>query len=799
MKTGTTIAEKLILNQRELILEGRSGKVYPVVLIPKTRTRKVLNMILDFCGSEINNTKTFNHGNPAKSSYIKRVWNMSNLVVLTRTKRSSPRILGLQLNKSLLAVRLYSSGGKISEEANDSSNVEYSGRYVSRNKCAYLLPNSELLLGTSTNATNINEFRDQDLRRRGSQKTRTITWPKGRVIADKIEKIHKEQLHLVKVAEKYGINSIQVQRLQEILARSLDFRIVAIANLANSSGSSTPGVDGVILNTKTKNEEKLKLVEWLKSQVSNGRKYKSLPIKRIFIPKTNGKLRPLGIPTIKDRALQSLLNMILIPIVEMNSDEESYGYRPFRSAKNAIGSVRKNLLSTHESRWILDADINGFFDNINHEWIMKNVSLPMSLKLILKNWLKAKIIYNGETEVPTAETPQGGIISPTLANLTLNGLEKTVYDSIKCLTKSKDQRMVIKQKSPSGGKRKLSLSVAITRYADDFVVIARSKHILITYIKPAITKFLYERGLTLSPEKTKIFSLKDQKSELNFLGYTFKYKVNWKHSRGFLKEHIGESGIALFPQKSKILDFNRSIRGIFRKSSNLTAFELISNLNPKIRGFCNYYNIGNCAKFKDYLRQALYHLTWKWAKKKHPRWGKRSVANMYFLKLKSDQRKWKDLSQAIPFKGTRWTFRGLTKKNSHFKDQENVGKANYLLNPSSANTIQSSLNYRMSSKLIKIHAFHEEYMKLIEFANKNNLLAQGKYSSFKEKLLKKQENECTICHSVISLYHFSQGSVHIHHTVPVHRKGAKADIRNMQLVHSWCHRTVNHWEAISQG
>lgn len=179
-------------------------------------------------------------------------------------------------------------------------------------------------------------------------------------------------------------------------------------------------------------------------------------------------------------------------------------------------------------------------------------------------------------------TPQGSIISPTLANLTLNGIQDQVYKSILSLTKSKEKRLYIKH--ADGKITRPLVSLFIVRYADDFVILARSKHIMVNYVKPQVSSFLEERGLTLSSEKTKLFTLKDERKTLNFLGYSFKYHRNWKHDRGFLKAHIAASGIALFPQKEKLLKFTTKLRKIFRNSQNLEAFSLIAKLNPRIRG-----------------------------------------------------------------------------------------------------------------------------------------------------------------------------------------------------------------------
>lgn len=194
-------------------------------------------------------------------------------------------------------------------------------------------------------------------------------------------------------------------------------------------------------------------------------------------------------------------------------------------------------------------------------------------------------------------TPQGGIISPTLANFTLNGLEKVVEKSIYPITKSK-----MKTKGLRSG-LKLGLAVETVRFADDFLVTSRSKYIIETYIKPKIVEFLKIRGLELSPEKTKILSIRDG---IDFLGYTIKYRDQWKVQQHFFKERIGKEGIALYPQKSKVYAIISKLRTIFRESYQLDAYTLIAKVNPILRGWYNYYNLSQSSKYRDYIRQAVF-------------------------------------------------------------------------------------------------------------------------------------------------------------------------------------------------
>lgn len=699
-------------------------------------------------------------------------------------------------------VRYHSSGGKIAEKAKVSGNAENSGE--TRGASALVPLTSAMPLGARTLKSGTEGREDQDLSESGGSPNATeLKWPKGKELMDILEEVHKKQMKIVEEAEKFGLQSKQVHRLQEIMAKSWGFRVAAVQHIATQRGSQTAGVDGETLSVQDRDEDKLAVVEWLKEWVDHPNEYKASPVKRVYIPKANGKQRPLGIPTIRDRTLQSLINHVLLPLVELTSDEQSYGYRPYRSAKNALGEVRQNLMTGSEYKWILDADIKGFFDNINHDWILDNVMIPPKYKPILDSWLKGGTVYRNTFSETETGTPQGGIISPTLANLTLNGLEKVVLKSIWPITKSKDQRMKIKpsklkrSQGPeiiTGNKnKKISLGVQIVRYADDFVVIARSKHIIVKYIRPKVEEFLSQRGLILSPEKTKLITLRDETAELNFLGYSLKYKKRWTYKRSLVKEHIEQSAIALLPQRRKIIAFNRALRKIIRENQNKTAYELIAQLNPKIRGFANYYNIGNASKYLDYVRQALYQLTWKWAKRKHPKWGRKSIAEQYFLRLKPEgRRKKNDISSSTLIHNVRWVFRGITKETSHYKESQNKGYYIYLLSPTGTSHVLAALKYRMSSELTKIHAFHRKYMKLIEYSSSVNIMAMAKNPSFKDKLMKRQNGKCEICGNALTTEQIANGQTHIHHVTPVHRKGARSDVRNMQLLHSWCHREVEH-------
>jgi RNA-directed DNA polymerase len=264
----------------------------------------------------------------------------------------------------------------------------------------------------------------------------------------------------------------KVRALQFILTRSYSARCLAVRRVTENSGRRTAGVDGQKLDTP---QQKAQAVTELSTE-----DYKAQPLKRVFIPKRNGKLRPLGIPTMQDRAQQALHLLALEPIAETTADPNSYGFRKARSVADAIEQCCNVLSRSNSAQWTLEGDIQCCFDGISHEWLLSHT--PMDLT-ILRKWLKAGLIEQDVYQPTTAGTPQGGIISPALMNLTLDGLEP----------------LLGKHFPAHHGKQ-----VNLVRYADDFIITGRSKEILKNEVKPLIVEFLKERGLKLSENKTHI-------------------------------------------------------------------------------------------------------------------------------------------------------------------------------------------------------------------------------------------------------------------------------------------------------
>jgi RNA-directed DNA polymerase len=736
-------------------------------------------------------------------------------------------------------------GGKIAEKANAGGNSSDTRKVYKTFKptglllCNNRLQNSVSLIKVS-NSSFGRKYSTKDLLTKSRSESSISDLTSYNPLEGK-KIIESKQIELVRLAEKLGLHDKKVFDLQLILVRSLAFREYSTWLILSKPGSSTPGIDKESIDTGNKAEMFKTLVEFLRDMTYHSNKYQPTAIKRVWIPKPGkSEKRPLGIPTIRDRAMQALVNLVLYPLVELTSDPNSYGFRNHRDCKLAIAALRARLRSTNldiarkalktrfnnynpgqflksnENKWILDADIKGFFDNISHDWLIKNLFLHPTLKSIVNKWLKAKILDAGTYTNPINGTPQGGIISPTLANFTLNGLEDTILKSIYPITKSIEQRKPVRLRD--GRVVRLNVGVSVVRYADDFVVVSISKHILNHYVTPAITKFLLERGLWLSPPKTKTFSLSQKNTQLDFLGYTFKFSNKWSSKRTMIFSRENSNNvIALFPNKEKVRNFILKLKQIISESQNLTAMELISKLNPMIRGWALYYNLENSSHYRSVVRNALYNMTWNWARKKHPTLGKKKLALMYFLRKKAHQMDVVDNNSPLPesleptgpevpvcgerstkddkfikFKNTKWTFHGISRTESRYSKTTEKTRIAYLLKPTDSSPILTATKYILPLTLRLVHAFHPKIDELIKFKLGLSLLSSPKTPTLKEKIFKSQKGICGLCSNPIDFESLHLNTVHIHHIEPIKKGGNKFKLSNLTITHSWCHHKHKH-------
>lgn len=415
-----------------------------------------------------------------------------------------------------------------------------------------------------------------------------INWKKYELIVFRI------QMRIVK-AVKLGLKE-KVRSLQRLLTNSLAAKLLAIKRVISNSGKRTSGVDNILIGTPKK--------RWETLQNLNLPDYKASPLRRIYIPKKNGKKRPLGIPTMHDRVEQALELMGLDPVSETLADNHSYGFRKRRSAHDAIGAVYNALRLKGSAKWILEADIKGCFDNIDHSWLLTHI--PMN-KRKLKQWLKCgyleKHMYN-----PTKEgTPQGGIISPTLANMALDGMQELLSKTFKRTDK-----------------------VHFIRYADDFIITGNTKELLQCEVQPLIENFLNTRGLILSEDKTIITHINDG---FDFLGFNVR-----KYKRKLL----------IKPAKSAIKRIKFKV-GNFLKENKATKTEyVIKALNPSIRNWSNYYKHVVSKRVFISLDHSLWQMVWKWSRRRHPNKSKGWVKDKYFQRIKGRDWRFKEKKNPEP-------------------------------------------------------------------------------------------------------------------------------------------------------
>jgi len=370
----------------------------------------------------------------------------------------------------------------------------------------------------------------------------------------------------------------KVKSLQYILTRSFYAKSLAVKRVTSNKGKKTPGVDGTLWQGAR--------VKWRAVMSLRRRGYKPQPLRRIYIPKKNGKKRPLSIPTMQDRAMQALYKLALGPVAETTADRNSYGFREGRSCADAIQAGFNALSKPNSATWVMEGDIKGCFDNISHEWMLRNIVMD---KVILQKWLKAGYVENGIAYPTKKGTPQGGIISPMLSNMALDGLEEVVQSAVPRRSR-----------------------VNFVRYADDFIITGKSKRLLENRVKPAVEGFLAERGLILSEEKTVITYIR---KGFTFLGQTFR-----KHGRVL---HIT-------PAKEGVLALVRKVGTLIRKHVSAPMSILIKKLNETLRGWGNYHRHVVSSEAFGRIDTYVFEQLWRMVRRRHQNKSKGWLINKYW-------------------------------------------------------------------------------------------------------------------------------------------------------------------------
>ncbi len=348
-------------------------------------------------------------------------------------------------------------------------------------------------------------------------------------------------------------NGRKVRSLQKLMLRSRANTLVSVRRVTQENrGRNTAGVDKLVVKTPA---EHGKLVDHLMEY----QPWRAKPARRVYIPKSNGKLRPLGIPTVIDRVMQARVKNALEPAWESRFEATSHGFRPGRGTHDAIAQIF-NLTSNNQGKkkWVVDADIKGAFDNISHDYLLQTIGKVPGTALI-RQWLKAGYVENGVFHDTNAGTPQGGVISPLLANIALHGLEKTLG-------------VLWNKQGRNTGNR------AVVRYADDFVVCCETREDAEKVID-LLREWLAIRGLRLSDEKTRIVHLTEG---FDFLGFNIKqYKVS-----------TTKTGYKLLirPSKDAVTRYKTKVRAEWMRLRSHSIHEVLKTLTPIVRGWANYYH-----------------------------------------------------------------------------------------------------------------------------------------------------------------------------------------------------------------
>jgi len=529
--------------------------------------------------------------------------------------------------------------------------------------------------------------------------------------------VRRLQVRIVKAMKENRWN--KVKALQRLLTHSYSGKVFAVRRVTENNGKRTPGVDGIIWKTP---EDKIKAVRDLRR-----REYRPQPLRRVYIPKKSDRTakRPLGIPTMIDRSQQALHLLALDPVIETAADKNSYGFRQQRSCADAIAQCFITLSHAPHTQWILEGDIKACFDQISHDWLLANV--PMD-RTILQKWLKSGYMDKHVLHETTEGTPQGGIISPALANYALDGLER-----------------LLRKKFPEGTRLKSlggkSASVNFIRYADDFVITSKSKEILEGKVQPVVEQFLQQRGLELSPKKTVITHVE---KGFDFLGQNVRRYPNGK--------------LLIKPSKKNLKTFLDGIRQTIRNARGMSAADLIDLLNPKIRGWANYHRHVVSSRIFSSVDRSIFYNLWQWARGRHQKKTSHWLKKKYFEK-----------------RGTRdWCFFGET-----CDDQGQLHKA-WLYH---ARSTPIRRHVKVKGEANPYDPAFETYFEEREGSHLRETFRGTRTLRY---IWHEQRGLCTVCRLPIT----RTTGWRLHHCVPLVQGGSKS-AENRLLLHPECHDKVH--------
>jgi len=539
------------------------------------------------------------------------------------------------------------------------------------------------------------------------------------------DRLFRLQLRIYKAAANQDWE--KVYKLQKLLVNSSTARFLAVRKVTqDNAGKKTPGVDQKVIRTP---EERFQLSKKLSL---NGRSY---PILRTYIPKADGSQRPLGIPTIEDRAKQMVAYFALCPQWEAIFEKESYGFRPGRSVLDAIEYVFKGI--SRKPKWVLDADITKCFDTINHDYLLDKCCTYPEMRKQLRSWLKAGILDGDSYAFPEMGTPQGGIISPLLANIALHGLREAVDASIN---------------TRKGVRRDNRQACTYVRYADNFVLMYPEKEAM-EGLQTAVSEFLQPIGLTLHPKKTKIVHTLEFNGRVppgfTFLGFDVIQRKRWVRMNAAFTKTPSKSPIVtlITPSKEGVRHHKLKLREVIRRYRGSSQERLIQKLNPMIRGWALSKRTQTSSRTFQELDAYVYTHLWKWARKRHPKMSRYKLKEKYW---------------------------------------HQVGTSNWVFGVKKGEEVTFTLQKHSKIAIIR-HAMIkgrvspfdlEQQVYWTKRSGKNPLLPP-----IKARLVKEQHGKCNICRRAF----LPEDIIERDHIVPK-SLGGKTIRSNVQAVHRYCHQ-----------
>jgi RNA-directed DNA polymerase len=374
------------------------------------------------------------------------------------------------------------------------------------------------------------------------------------------------------------------------------FLAVAWKRVRSNTGARTAGVDGVTARSIMRAG---RMLEQIRADVK-ARQFLPSRVREKVIPKTSGKLRRLGIPTTTDRIVQASLKLVLEPIFEADFKPCSYGFRPKRRAQDAMAEIHFFTTPARNYEWVFEADIEACFDQIDHRALMARIRRRVSDRRVLRlinGFLKAGVLTEDAVNRETITgTPQGGILSPLLANIALSVLD----EHFTAAWEAPDARQQRYRRRRAG-----QANTRLVRYADDFVVLVAGERDHAEALRDEVALVLAPIGLKLSEDKTRICHVDEG---FNFLG--------WHVQRRYKRGQAGKKGIYTYPSKEALLSVMDKVRHLTRRRRHRLLVNLIGALNPLLRGWCNYFRHGVSKQTFKYLDHFVFWRTVQWIRKR---------------------------------------------------------------------------------------------------------------------------------------------------------------------------------------